>query len=161
MGPQDCDGNSGILTTVNTSCSFSADFAFPQIHRICTVDLSSHGNSDPRRLFVWSLIPSVQILLYTGPNSHRNWAKTNQNQPGSNHHSPFLRLTQCKCFLIEFPDVKYKLNTKKYQLQKERLQVTQSMRSSGLCSSLPHAAMLSWSHPNVHAVTLGVPRLIH
>jgi len=42
-----------------------------------------------------------------------------------------------------------------------KAQVMQGMGSSGLCRSPPCAAMLSWSHPNVHAVTLGVPRLIH
>lgn len=100
----------------NTSYSFSA---FPQMQRSCTVDPSFHGNSDPTRLFVWSLTPSVQTLLYTGLNSTESGPKvTKINQAVTVIH-PFLRVTQCKCFLIEFPDAKYKINTKN-QLQKHR-----------------------------------------
>lgn len=60
------------------------------------MDLSSH--SDPRKLFA----PSVQILLYTGPNSTENGPKlTKPNQAVTIAH-PFLKLTQWKGFLIEF-----------------------------------------------------------
>lgn len=106
-------------TLADVSYGFSTDCAFPQMQRSCTVDLSFHGNSDPRRLFVWSLTPSVQTLFYTGPNNTESGPKlTKTNQAVAITH-PFLRVNQCKCFLIEFPDVSYKINTKN-QLQKHK-----------------------------------------
>lgn len=87
------------------SNGFSTHCAFPWLQRICAVDLSSHGHSDLRKLFVWGLPPLVQILLYTGPNSRESGPKlTIPNQRVTMIH-PFLNLTQWKGFLIEFPYV--------------------------------------------------------
>lgn len=93
------------------SNGFSTHCAFPWLWRSCAVDLSSHGHSHLRKLFVWGLPPSVQTLLYTDPNSTESGPKlTKPNQAVTITH-PFLKLTQWKGFLIEFSYVSYKINT--------------------------------------------------
>lgn len=100
----------------------------------------------PRRLSGWSLTPSVQTLLYASPNSTESGPElTKTNQVATIIH-PFLRLNQCKRFLIEFPDVQYKINTKN-QLQKHKGCKRHKARGVEVHSSRSCHAVLLSPHP--------------
>lgn len=98
---------------------------------------------------------SAQTLHKYRPKKHGKWAQTNQQWPGGNYHSSLPHIILMESFSNWIFRCLIKTDNKKSSFW-NRWDKAGDIQIYSV--HLPNATTLSWTHPNVCALTLGVPR---